>query len=81
VDILPALRDDLLAYLLCTSSDRARLIAEMTARNPGVADLLMDLEGDDDLRAKLEIELLNNGALDEDERIRLWTTRAKTERS
>jgi len=46
-----------LAYLLCTSPDRARLIAELTARNPGVADLLMALEADE-LRAKLEIELL-----------------------
>ena len=35
--ISPALRDDLLAYLLCTSPDRARLIAELTARNPGIA--------------------------------------------
>ena len=38
--------------------DRARLIAELTARNPGIAELLMDLESDDDVRAKLEIELL-----------------------
>ena len=58
MDISPALRDDLLAYLLCTSPDRARLIAELTVRNPGIAELLMDLEADDDLRAKLEIELL-----------------------
>ena len=56
--ISPALRDDLLAYLLCTSPDRARLIAELTERNPGIADLLMGLEADDDLRARLEIELL-----------------------
>ena len=59
VDISPALRDDLLAYLLSTSPDRARLIAELTARNPGIADLLMDLESDDNLRAKLEMELLS----------------------
>ena len=44
VAISPALCDDLLAYLMCTSPDRARLIAELTARNPGVADLLMDVE-------------------------------------
>ena len=56
MDISPALRDDLLARLLCPSPDRARLIAGMTARNPGIADLLMDLEADDDLRAKLEIK-------------------------
>ena len=59
MDISPALRDDLLAYLLCTSPDRARLIAELTTRNPGIAELLMDLEADDDVRAKLEIELLS----------------------
>ena len=58
MDTPPALRDDLLAYLLCTSPDRARLIAELTERNPGMADLL-DLEADDDMRAKLEIELLS----------------------
>ena len=62
--ISPALRDDLLAYLLCTSPDRARLIGELTARNPGIADLLMDL-GEDDLRAKLEIELLSGASDDE----------------
>ena len=54
-----AFRDDLLAYLLCTSPDRARLIADLIARNPGITNLLMDLEGDDELRAKLEIELLS----------------------
>ena len=62
MDISPGLRDDLLAYLLCTSPDRARLVAEMTARNPGIADLLMDLEADDDLRARLEIELLSGAS-------------------
>ena len=55
MSIPPALRDDLLAYLLCTSPDRARLIAELIERNPGLANLLMDLEADDDLRAKLEM--------------------------
>ena len=65
MDFSPALRDDLLAYLLCTSPDRARLIAELIERNPGIADLLMDLEADDDLRARLEIELLSGaGARD-----------------
>jgi hypothetical protein len=51
--------------LLCTSPDRARLIAELTARNPGIADLLMDLEAEDDLRAKLETELLSGAGDDE----------------
>jgi len=53
-----ALRDDLLTYLFCTSPDRARIIAELMVRNPGIGDLLADLEADDDLRARLEIELL-----------------------
>ena len=58
-DSIPlGIRDDLVTYLFCTSPDRARLIAEMTARNPGLAGLLMDLEANDDLRARLEIELL-----------------------
>ncbi|HET9310219.1 MAG TPA: hypothetical protein VFP41_03220 [Actinomycetota bacterium] len=53
-----SLRDDLLTHLLCTSPDRARIIAELLARNPGMGELLADLEADDDLRARLEIELL-----------------------
>ena len=65
MDISPALRDDLLTYLFCTSPERARLIAELTARNPGITDLLMDLEADDDMRAKLEIELLSGAGDDE----------------
>jgi hypothetical protein len=48
----------LITYLFCTSPDRARLIAELMARNPGIGDLLIDLEADDDLRARFEIELL-----------------------
>ena len=58
IDISPALSDDLLAYLLhvarpCSPDRRA------DSTDPGIADLLMDLEADDDLRAKLEIELLS----------------------
>jgi len=52
------LRRDLLLYLAATSEERARLIGELTSRNPGIADLLIDLETDDDLRARFEIELL-----------------------
>jgi hypothetical protein len=43
---------------LCDSPDRARIISELVARNPGIVELLMDLEADDDLRTRLEIELL-----------------------
>jgi len=57
--IPPALRDDLIAYLLCDSPDRARLIAELLQRNPGMGDLLAALEADDDLRTRLEVALLN----------------------
>ena len=58
-DIPLALRDDLLTYLFCTSPDRARIIAELLVRNPGIGELLADLEADDDLRARFETELLN----------------------
>ena len=55
----PALRDDLLRYLLGTSAERARIIAELGDRgNVGLMSLLMDLEGDDDLRTRLEVALL-----------------------
>lgn len=43
----------------CDSPDRARLIAELLDPNPGMGDLLADLEADDDLRAKFEMELLS----------------------
>jgi hypothetical protein len=56
--IPPALRDDLITFLFCTSPERARIISELVERNPGMADLLMDLEADDDLRAKAELTLL-----------------------
>ena len=36
---------------MATSSDRARIIEELTTRNPGMAHVLADLESDDDLRA------------------------------
>jgi hypothetical protein len=42
------LRHELLRYLAATSQDRARLIGELTERNPGMADLLLDLETDGD---------------------------------
>jgi len=35
-----------------------RIIAELLVRNPGVGDLLADLEADDDLRARFELEPL-----------------------
>lgn len=56
---MPALlRRELLRYLAATSQERARLVGELTQRNPGMAKLLIDLEADDGLRARFEIELL-----------------------
>lgn len=57
-DLPATLRRDLLRYLAATSEDRARLIEELSRRNPGIAELLIDLEADADLRARFEIELL-----------------------
>jgi hypothetical protein len=54
------MRRELLRYLGATLQDRARLIGELTERNPGIADLLLDLEADDDLRIRFEIELLRS---------------------
>ncbi len=59
-DLPEPLRRDLLRYLAATSEDRARLIGELTSRNPSLADLLVDLEADDDLRARFEIRLLGD---------------------
>ena len=55
-DIWPGLRDAL-GYLMATSVERARIIGELTTRNPAIADLLTDLEADDDLRARFEMDL------------------------
>ena len=57
-DLSPDLRRDLLRYLGATSKERARLIGQLVERNPGMADVLMDLEADYDLRTRFEIELL-----------------------
>jgi hypothetical protein len=57
-DIPEPLRRDLLRYLAATSAERARLIGELVERNPGMADVLADLEADEDLPARFEIELI-----------------------
>ena len=60
---IPApLRYDLIRYLLAPSEERARITGELTARNPGIADLLIDLEADEELRARFEMELLGQQA-------------------
>jgi hypothetical protein len=55
------LRDDLITYLLASSAERAQIVGELTERNPPMADLLMELEADDDLRARFEMALLGAG--------------------
>lgn len=52
------LREELLRCLMVGSADRARIIGELTERDPGMADLLMELEADYELSTKFEIELL-----------------------
>lgn len=52
------LRRDLLRYLAATSEERARLIGELAARNPRMADLLIELESNEDLRVRFEVELI-----------------------
>ena len=47
--------EDLIRYLLATSANRARIIGELSERNPGMAEILMDLEADDDLRVRFEM--------------------------
>jgi hypothetical protein len=59
-DLPEPLRRDLLRYLAATSAERARRIGELVSRNPGVADLLVDLEADDDLRSRFEVEILRS---------------------
>jgi hypothetical protein len=54
------LRRDLLRYLRATSEERARLIGDLVWRNPAMANFLVDLEADDDLRTQVEIELLRS---------------------
>jgi hypothetical protein len=61
VDILPELRDDLLRYLFATSADRVRMIGVLMWRNRRMADLLIVLESDDELRTRFEMELLSRG--------------------
>ena len=59
--ISPLLRRDLLRYLQATSSERAKLLSNLFESNPGMAEVLADLEADDDLRMRFEVELLKSG--------------------
>ena len=52
-----------LRYLFATSQERARVIGELTARNPRMADLLTELEaGADLLRLGFELGLLDQSS-------------------
>jgi hypothetical protein len=53
-----SVRSFLLEHLFKTSAERARAIRELHAVSPSLADLLIDLEVDDDLRARFEVALL-----------------------
>ena len=53
-------RQQLLDYLMSTSAERARMIAELERMKRGAADLLAELEADYDLRTRFEIELLKS---------------------
>ena len=59
MDIPPSLRDHLLTNLFCTSPDEPASSPSWWCGTPGFGDLLAELEADDDLRARVEIELLN----------------------
>lgn len=54
------MRRDLLRYLQASSSERAKLLGKLFERNPGMAKVLADLESDDDLRVRFEVELLKS---------------------
>ncbi len=60
MDLSPGLRRELLRYLGKNSEERAHVIAELAKRKPVLADVMMDLETDDDLRARFEIHLLRD---------------------
>ena len=57
-DISGPLRRELLDYLLAPSAERARIVGALYEKRPEMADLLAELEADEDLRARFEIALL-----------------------
>jgi hypothetical protein len=59
-EISAPLRRELLAYLLSTSYERAELLAQLYLRRSEMDDLLAELEADEDLRARFEIELVRH---------------------
>ena len=59
-ELTPQLRRDLLRYVGKTSAERTSVIADLAKRKPKVAEVFMDLEADDDLRTRFEINLLRD---------------------
>jgi hypothetical protein len=57
------IRRDLLRYRKATSAERARIIAQLHERGSDLAEVLTDLEADDDLRLQLELDLIRQGRL------------------
>ena len=57
-DLPSALRDDLIALLLCDSADTCSADRRLAPTEPGNGHLMADLEVDDDLRARFDMELL-----------------------
>jgi hypothetical protein len=55
-------RYDLLRYLLATSAERAAILGELFERNPAMAEVLADLEADDELRLRFELALVADRA-------------------
>jgi hypothetical protein len=50
----------MLAYLLAPSVERARILGVLYEKRPEMADLLAELEADEDLRARFEMALLQD---------------------
>jgi hypothetical protein len=51
------LKTELLGYLAATSGERAQVIHRIFPLNEALGQILIDLEANDDLRARFEIEL------------------------
>jgi hypothetical protein len=49
------------AILCSIAAERARIIGQLHNRGSGLAEVLADLEADDDLRLQLELDLLRHG--------------------
>lgn len=62
-DIPGSRRRDLLRYSQASSAERARLLEDLFERNPGVADIVADLEAYEELRWRYEVALALSAVL------------------